>query len=336
MKPFCSVDFSATTTKIFKFLKNQMKLKQIIKRLLGGVILIAILKLTTRDLSDFFNYDLHPAHVTSHLPYQAEWEMTPFHEKDPPQLYEIFNQTFSFLSEGGQTYVFASADEHYVLKLFKFHRFRPSPLVEMLPDTILFNSYRHKHRAKREKKLFVAFNGYKLAYEHHRLESGLIFMQLNSSHTPLFVTLIDKKGNRQVIDLVNISYILQEKGEIFSTALAQLLDQGKTDEARKRIRQLFDLYLSEYAKGLYDLDHGVMHNIGCIGDRLIHLDVGKMVLDERIKQPEFYQADLLKVAKKVSHWVHAKYPQHEKVLIEDIEKKLSLIFGKKLDFSIKL
>lgn len=300
-----------------------MKLKQLIKRLLLGVVLIAILRLTTRDLSDFFMYDLHPAHVTSNFPYQTEWDISSLHEKDQPQLYEIFNQTFSFLGEGGQTYVFVSADQRYVLKLFKFQRFRPSPLVEMLPDSILFNSYRHKHKAKREKKLFVAFNGYKLAYERHRIESGLIFMQLNSSDTSLFVNLIDKRGNRQVIDLINISYVLQEKGEMLSTALSHLLDQGKTDIAKKRIEQLFDLYLSEYAKGIYDLDHGVMHNVGCIGDRLIHLDVGKMVQDERIKQPEFYQADLLKIAAKVYNWVHTKYPQYEKELTEGMEKKFS-------------
>ncbi len=278
--------------------------------------------------------DLKISNLTSDLPYEAKWEIPALAEVQKARLNEILNQTFFYSGEGGQSYVFLSADQRYVLKFFKFRRFRPSFFVKMLPDIALWHSYRNKHIAKREQKLVTAFTGYKLAYDLHRQESGLIFIQLNPSDISRKVTLVDKRHFKRVVNLKNVSYIIQEKGEVLSAALATLLDQRDLERAKQRLDQLFDLYLSEYRKGIYDQDHGVMHNIGVVEDRLFHLDAGKFIQDEHMKQPEYYQKDLTKIALKVQSWIDRKYPQYSQALNQSIEKKLSQLFGKQFTLPI--
>ncbi|WP_068469527.1 hypothetical protein [Candidatus Protochlamydia phocaeensis] len=272
----------------------------------------------------FLTDDLRPVHLTSAQSYRSEWAVTALDNASQAKLNAILNQPFSYLGEGGQSIVFVSEDHRYVLKLFKFRRFRPSLFVHLLPDS-LFHSYRQKHQAKREQKLFLAFSGHKLAYENHRQESGLVFIQLNPSPIEQRVSLTDKWGFTRSIDLEKTSYVIQEKGDMLSEALSRLLDQGDLATAQKRIQQLFDLYLSEYKKGIYDIDHGVMHNIGCVGDHLIHLDVGKMVRDERMTHPAFYKEDLGKIALKVKAWLHRHYPRYEDQLSQEIEERLRSI-----------
>jgi hypothetical protein len=276
----------------------------------------------------FFDDDLHPSNIMSPLPYQKEWSISPPDKGQEEQVNSILSQPFFYLSEGGQSIVFMSADHSYVLKLFKFKRFRPSILINLLPDPF-FHSYRTAHKTKRTKKLLAAFKGYKLAYDHLRQESGLIFIQLNPSSSVRLITLIDKRGLKRSINLQKATYIIQEKGEILSIALAHLLDKGELQKAQNLIQQLFLLYQSEYSKGLYDLDHGIMHNIGCVGDRLIHLDVGKIIDDEQMKQPNLYKKDLEKVALKISRWMSQHYPKYAEEMEQRMKEQLSAILDKK-------
>jgi hypothetical protein len=295
-------------------------------------IVFAILFITLFSYFRFSDDDINPENITSHIPSQSRWEISPPTEEDSVRIETIFSQPFLYLSEGGQSYVFVSGDQNYVLKFFKFKRFRPQPLVQLLPDIFPFKSYRDQHIAKREKKLTTAFNGYKLAYELHRQESGLIFIQLNPSPLSKWILLIDKENKQRKINLENVSYILQVKGEMLSVDLSRILNEGNLSLAKQRIDQVLTLYLSEYQKGIYDLDHGVMHNIGFLGNQVFHLDVGKFIADERMKQPEYYQTDLIKIASKLRSWIQQHYPQYSQELTIYLEDQVSHLLDKKFKF----
>ena len=55
------------------------------------------------------------------------------------------------------------------------------------------------------------------------------------------------------------------------------------------------MYISEYKKGIYDRDHGVMHNTGFVEDYPFHLDVGKFSKEESMRQVKFYKKDLERI-----------------------------------------
>lgn len=256
----------------------------------------------------FYDDDLHPDYISSNIQPRPEWAIS--EPANIAQIEKILDMPFVYLNEGGQSIVFSSVDQRYVLKLFKFRRFRASPFVKLLPAIFPFKAYREQHIAKREQKLIAAFDGYKCAYDLHQIESGLILIQLNPSNHQKLITVIDKEKRKRKINLDKVSYVLQERGEIFSNRLSKILDQGDAQGAKTLLKKILDLYLSEYQKGIYDLDHGVMHNIGCIEDRLFHLDTGKMMVDERMKQPEFYLKDLSKIVSKIQNWIDQKYPKY--------------------------
>lgn len=283
----------------------------------------------------FSNDDLNLRNITANIPFNPKWEVAAPAPEEQAKIDIILEQPFIYLDEGGQSYVFSSADQKYILKLFKFKRFRPNFFVDLLPDVYPFKSYKSRHTKKRENKLIAAFNGYKIAYDLHKAESALIYVQLNPSNQSKIVTLIDKQNNERKINLEKVSFVLQEKGEMLGTDLTKILDQGNILKAKQRIDQVLALYLSEYRKGFYDLDRGVMHNIGTIGDRLFHLDVGKLVLDNRIQQREFYQEDLIEISTKLRNWIDKRYPQYAQELTTYLENGLSHNIEKKFKFPLK-
>lgn len=282
------------------------------------------------------NDELDLSHITGNIQDHSKWKVSAITDNDTAKIDHILNQPFTYLSEGGQSYVFASQDQKYVLKLFKFNRFKPHFLVQILPDVFPFKTYRDQHINKREHKLTTAFNGYKLAYDLHKEDSGLIALQLIPSNESKLITLTDKKNCLRTINLENVSYILQEKGEMLSTDLSNLLRDGNLSAAKKRLTQVLQLYLSEYQKGIYDLDHGVMHNIGCIGDRIFHLDGGKFISDTNMKDPEAYKKDLVKIASKLQIWIEKHYPEYSYELTKFLENGLSDIFQQNSSVSAHL
>ena len=290
--------------------QNFFHKKAWIKRLLiivGSCLLLFGLTRIYFCLTD----DFRLANMTYDLPHRPEWEVENLGEEDRQLLQKILQQKFSYMSKGAQSYAFGSEDQRYVLKFFKFKHLKPHWIVELFPSIPPFSSYREKQTRRKWNKLEGVFSGYRLAYEVHRKESGLIFIHLNKTHhlyPPIHV--IDKLGFNRTIHLDDVVFIIQDKAVITRTVMQTLLQQNDLRTAKKRIKQIFDLYLSEYHKGIVDHDHGVMHNIGFVGENPIHLDVGNLKADEWIKQPEFYESDLVKIAVKLATYIQSNFPEH--------------------------
>lgn len=295
---------------------------------LGIFLAFALMRVYFRLTDDF-----RISNIIYEMPYHPEWEIAPLSAKDQDHVDAILRQSFTYLGKGAQSYVFSSEDDKYVLKFFKFKHLKPSLFVDMLPNIPPFAAHKTKESARKTRKLNGVFAGYRLAYDVDRDESGLLFIQLNPSHVNKPVTLIDKIGLTRPVDLGTVAYILQEKGKTLRTVFTELMDKGDLSTVKERIGQIFDLYLSEYRKGIYDHDHGVMHNTGFVEDRPIHLDVGKLSRDKNIEKPDVYQEDLLKVALKMKAWFIAYYPKQAPELIQDMEAKLSVIFDRPFKFS---
>lgn len=264
--------------------------------------------------------DFRLSNITYPLPYDGKWEITKPTPEEEKQLKQILAQPFTYHGKGAQSYVFFSEDEKYVLKFFKFKHLRPAPLMRILPSVGFIKTYKEKQAARKERKLFGVFNSYKLAYDFDKKESGLIFVQLNTENNPPRpVTIIDKIGRKHFIDLQNYPFILQHKGESLRIVIHELLKKGNINTAKLRFAQILDLYAKEYQKGIYDHDHGVMQNTGFIGEQPIHLDVGKLLREENMKDKKEAKKDAELVVEKMNFWMKRNYPQYS----EEIEKYLN-------------
>lgn len=272
--------------------------------------------------------DFRLGNIMHEMPYRAEWEIR---QTDDQKLLldKALNQKYSYIGKGAQSYAFVSDDGEYVLKLFKFKHLKPSLFLDALGYIPLFQPYYEKKVKRKERTLYGVFDGYRLAYEKHRHEAGLHFIQLNpGSNIDKKVVLRDKIGIEREIDLSQIVFILQEKVVTSRAVINGLLDEGKVDGAVGKITTLFDLYMTEYAKGIVDHDHGILHNTGFIGDRPVHLDVGKMHAEEEIKDKELSFADLSLVACRIHVRLREQYPDKAALVEAGMNNYFMRVFGK--------
>lgn len=280
-------------------------------------------------LTDDFRF----GNITYPMPYQINWEISELDDKEKQHLDSILNQKFTYIGKGAQSYAFSSADNQYILKFFKFKHLTPHWFVEMFPPFPPFSTYREKQAVRKNRKLYGVFESYNLAYKVHKEPSGLIYVHLNrSTNKHKKVTLIDKMGFERHIDLDSVPFLVQQKAQTTRSMINEALKKRDLPLAERRMSQIFDLYLTEYSKGIYDKDHGVMHNTGFVGENPIHLDVGKLMKEEEMKKPEVWQRDMEIIAWKFAVWIRRNYPEDYPALSQSIEAMLTKSFGRPFDF----
>lgn len=283
----------------------------IIKKFIYLLILLGILYGMDRI---YFHVtgDFRLANITYPLLPFKEGAFSSLTESEKEELNRLFEHPFSFLGKGNQSYAFESYDKKYVLKFFKLGHLKPR----------WFQSEMNESQKKRLKKVF---EGYDLASQYDRENCGLLFVHLHKTNTlKKVVTVKDWFGFSHTIDLDEVVFAVQQKLTPARTVLSEDLSNGNLDQAKRHIHQLFTLYLSEYAKGIYDRDHNVMDNIGYTENHAMHIDLGKLRYDERVKEKNIYLKDLRKIAlERIDKWVHKYYPQFEKEIKEFIHQELS-------------
>lgn len=271
--------------------------------------------------------DFRISNITYEMPYEASWQIPPLNPQEEANLDKILDQPWTYLGKGAQSYVFKSEDGRYVLKFFKFKHLRPSWFHDLIPSIGPLKDYKAKQEARKQRKLYGVFQSYKLAYDIDKEASGLNFIQLNVKGNPKrTVVVTDKLGIKRTINLEDVPFILQDQGQTFRNVLTELLQNGDVVTAEHRIGQILDMYAEEYKKGIFDHDHGVMQNTGFVGDRPLHLDVGKLLPNDAMKQKENAKQDAQVVAKNINEWIEKKYPKYKERVSKYIENKLHQLY----------
>ena len=198
-------------------------------------------------------------------------------------------------------------------------------LIDYLPPIPPLKGYKQSCIERKQRKLIGVFNGYDLAFRENRQLSELIYLHLlRTESLHLKATVIDKIGLERTINLDDVVFLVQKKGETLRTRLRRLLNEQRIEEAKEAMAKILEMYISEYMKGIYDHDHGVLHNTGFIGDQPFHLDVGKLNQDGRMKEVEFYKKDFEHVVWKMDVWIKhcylEDYPEFSCFLSEQYQK----------------
>ncbi len=296
------------------------------KKILFSLLAISVIFFALVRLYYNLTDDFRLANISSEIPFRSEWEVPVPTVAEKKLIDSILAQEYSYIGKGAQSYAFGSADGKYVIKFFKYKHLRPSLWLDLLPALPPFQAYREKQYSRKTRKFEGVFAGYRLAYEVHRKESGLIFIHLNLTEG-LYptITVKDKMGWRHSLPLDRLAFILQERAEAARTVIHDLLLRHQIESAKYKIDQIFDMYALEYRKGIYDNDHGVMRNVGFAGNRPIHLDVGKLKKDDSIKIPDNYAKDLELVKTRMTDWFSLHEPDDFPELKSHIEKKIDTV-----------
>lgn len=293
--------------------------KMLLWIVLASIALFGLARIYFRATDDF-----RIANITNDIPNKPEWDVPALSAEESAAIHNILSQKFTYIGKGAQSYAFGSEDQKYVLKFFKFKHLRPSFFDHWLPPIFGINEYQEKQLKRKTKKFMGLFDGYRLAYDVHKHDSGLIYIHLRPTHDwQQTVTVIDKIGLERKIDLDPIVFILQEKAKTNKVVIGDLLKNGDVAGAKTKFGQVIDLYLAEYQKGILDHDHGVMHNSGFVGERPIHLDVGKLHRDESMKQPAMAKQDITRILNKFDAWLTNNYPQYRQEIMRDLNDKVN-------------
>jgi hypothetical protein len=167
--------------------------------------------------------------------------------------YLILKQKFYLKDQGGQSYVFISADEKYVLKFFK----------EMPRPWIPFKNYQRKKLGKLKRTL----KGYQLGFERLQQETGLLYLHLSPTTTPLPTIVVDRLSIEHSIDLSSVYFVLQKRATPLSTV------------SEATLAQVSELLQKRASAHIADHDPRLYTNLGWIDSQLVFIDPGRFVED---------------------------------------------------------
>lgn len=263
-------------------------------------------------------------HITSDFAYQPQWEVRPLLSSEEKEFRTAIQQPYYYLSKGCQSYVFLSQDEKYVIKFFKYQRYRLQPWLVNFPPLPAIVKFRKEKSEMKWKKLDGFVQSWKVAFEHLKDETGLVAVHLNKTQNiAQSLILYDKMGKKHEIDLDQMEFCIQRRGQLLCDALLGYKIQGNFAEAKQLIRQLLNLIVSEYSRGLADNDHALMQNTGVFDGKPFHIDVGQFIFNEEVKQPSVFHQELFTKTFKFKFWLNENYPP----LGEFLDSELQQIIG---------
>ncbi|MBS4167431.1 hypothetical protein [Parachlamydia sp. AcF125] len=265
-----------------------------------------------------------PDNIVTSFAYDPRWNMRPLQKQEQENLDQILKQPFYYLGKGCQSYVFESQDKQFVIKFFKYQRYRPKPWLEWFSFIPFVEEMRQQKMKKKQQKLERVYSSWKLSFDHLQNEGGLIYAHLND-HRDLKkrLTLYDKMGYKHSVDLDSMQFLIQKKASMICPTLDTWMAQGKVRECKQLLGDLTEMILSEHERGFVDEDHALMQNTAVLEGKPIHVDVGLFSQREEVKNKDVSHEELFKKTFKFRLWLQKQHPE----LGSYLEQKLYAVMG---------
>lgn len=180
----------------------------------------------------------------------------------PTAAVELPAQEFTYLGRGAQSFVFASDDGRYVLKLFRKEQW--------------VHPWRAKFRKKKRSKptLEALLAGAKLAFDKAHDLTGLIAVHLHPGDKPLPVILHDKIGRTQTLDLNRCCFAIQHRGKPLREELFRAIREHDLPKTERLLASFVQLLRTRAERGIRNTDAKVSSNFGFLGEQAIEWDFG--------------------------------------------------------------
>jgi len=241
--------------------------------------------------------------ITSSLNFDQRWE--PGREHERAQVDAILSQEFRYLGKGCQSYVFESQDGKYVIKFFKYHRYRLKEWVNYFRFIPMVETHCESRMAHKTAKREGVFHSWRVAFDHAQEETGLIYVHLNkTAHLQKNLVIFDKMGSKHILDIDRFEFLIQKK----ATMLTDYIEE-QNGKVFAFLDTLVSMIKSEYERGVADNDPAIMQNTGVIAGKPVHLDVGQFDVSEKYKDPELYRDEIFQKFYKFRRWLTKKYPE---------------------------
>ncbi|HSW72457.1 MAG TPA: hypothetical protein VLG44_03500 [Chlamydiales bacterium] len=289
-------------------------------RLLGLLFFYPIMGVLIHFRTDGFTFQK----VLTFLPNKPAWETHSLSSEEKEKISQVLSQKFHYLGSGRQCFVFVSSDQEYVLKLINHQRFVVADWVKQLPMPSFLDLQRLEKIEKRHARIDAFFQSFQIGYENLPEETGILYLQLNKSETPLFVQ-VSGPGYVHTIPLHKTEFILQRRVNSFYSELKR----ASHDAVQwKKILSSYVSYLEQrIQKEIVDDDRNVF-NLGYAEGRTILIDAGRLYLDPAIQEHSY--EEMKKSSKLLQKRLDKSYPEMGKYLFDEIEKRKPALFSSDL------
>lgn len=233
---------------------------------------------------------------------------------------DVLSQKFTYLARGKQSFVFASADGKYVLKLFNN---RYQWWLKILAP-FKFLSWAEERYAHFSRQLETVKGSYLLAESALEKETGLLFLHLSqTTHLKQEICIIDKLGIEHKLDADQTGFLIQKRVVPLYVQLEMWIQNKDLTSAKEGISALIALLKTRCAKGIGDKDPLLRTNMGFLGTTPIFLDLGPFSKNLSLEHAKNYRPEILKITSSLKTWLHSHEPSLALYLEEELQRLLS-------------
>lgn len=244
--------------------------------------------------------------------------------EEEKELHCALSQPYFYLGKGCQSYVFESQDGQYVVKFFKYQRYRLPSFLNWLPPLPAVVAYRQEKSERKKQKLRHFMQSWQLAFEELKEETGLVYVHLHpTSHLQEELVIHDKLGMRHLLFLDQMEFCIQRRADMLCDRLLAYKQENHLEKGCMLIDALLELITSEYHRGLGDNDHALMQNTGVHKEKPVHIDVGQFVRNESFCQTIICNQEIFTKTYKFNKWLKEHIPE----LSRHLESRLREMMG---------
>jgi len=249
----------------------------------------------------------------------------PNSQKDLQNVRAIISQPYTYLTEGGESYVFVSQDQQYVLKFFKMKRLTPKYWLNYIPLPWL-DKKRLDKIDERERVRQQFFGGLKIAFEQFRYQTGLTFLHLfRTQYLKMKVRITDKEGKSFEVPIDQVPFLLQRKAVILPDYIDSLVSRGKKEEAVRALCQVLELVKSTSQKGFIHTTENVQSDYGFIDDRPIYVRSVYAKEESYPSAPGSALKEVFSLSHSIRSWLERNHPELVPDYLEEVQDLLSYL-----------
>ncbi len=244
------------------FLVGVLLIPDLAKQLTGGF------RLGKMSLDVFFN----PA-----------WEVAEPSQETDALVKQILARPLRYLSHGAQSFVFASEDGNYIVKLFRYDQ-KVHPWRQWFRDEVL----KKKKRYLPDEKVHRLFSSCKLAYEQASDLTGLVYVHLNRTKGKLpHALFIDRLGRRYDLDMDRYRFAVQHRGRHIREVFKEAIDSQDQAKTERLIDSFFALLRKRTERKIRNSDTKISPNFGFFGEEAMEWDFGNYWVDPKMEEASF-------------------------------------------------
>lgn len=236
----------------------------------------------------------------------------------------LFQQKFSFFGRGLQSFVFASQDGQYVVKVFNNRYQQKIALFSFLSHFPWIGHFAKERATYYRDKLTKTFNSYQIAFDEMKDKTGLIYAHLfPSSDLSGHLTLIDKLNIVHRLDPNKMGFVVQKRVTLVFPALKEYVNKNDLDGAKHAISSLIHLFFWKWQRGIVDNDPLIRTNYGFVEGNALQIDVGPLSKGAFLLSSDQKREEILRITASLKFWLTENSPELIPFLERELQQQLS-------------